>query len=75
MCLGDLAQVINVVDDRTVRAGVGDRIVTVSLLTLDEPVATGDWLQIHSGFALARLTEEEWREAARIRNTPQEEHR
>lgn len=73
MCLGDLAQVIDLVDDRTVRASVGDRIVTVSLLTLDGPVATGEWLQIHSGFALARLTEEERREAARIRTPPQEE--
>jgi hydrogenase maturation factor len=75
MCLGDLAQVIELVDDRTVRASVGDRIVTVSLLTLDGPVAPGDWLQIHSGLALARLTEQERREAARIRNAPQEERR
>ena len=74
MCLGDLAKVIDLVDDQTVRAAVGDRIVTVSLLTLDVPVAAGDWLQTHSGFALARLSEEEWREAARIRNPPQEEH-
>ena len=73
MCLGDLAQVIDLVDDRTVRASVGDRIVIVSLLTLDGSVATGDWLQIHSGFALARLTEEERLEADRIRNTTMEE--
>ena len=73
MCLGDFAQVTDVVDDRTVQARVGDRIVTVSLLTLDGPVAPGDWLQVHSGFALGRLTEEERREADRIRNTTQEE--
>lgn len=73
MCLGDLAQVVERLDDRTVRARVGDRIVTVSLLTLDGPVAPGDWLQVHSGYALARLTEEERREAARIRSTTQEE--
>lgn len=74
MCLGDLAQVTDVVDDRTVHARVGDRVVTVSLLTLDGPVAPGDWLQVHSGFALSRLTDEERRDADRIRNTPQEEH-
>ena len=73
MCLGDLAQVTDVVDDRTVHARVGDRVVTVSLLTLDGPVAPGDWLQVHSGFALGRLTEEERRDADRIRNTTQEE--
>ena len=75
MCLGDLAQVVDLVDDRTVHARVGDRVVTVSLLILDGPVATGDWLQIHSGLALARLTEEERREAERIRNSAQEERR
>jgi hydrogenase expression/formation protein HypC len=71
MCLGELAQVVDLIDDRTVRARVGDRLVTVSLLTLDGSVAPGDWLQVHSGYALARLTEEERREAARIRATTQ----
>jgi hydrogenase expression/formation protein HypC len=75
MCLGELAQVVEVIDDRTVRARVGERVVTVSLLTLDGPVAPGDWLQTHSGYALARLTEEERREAQQIRTTIQEEDR
>ena len=69
MCLGEIAQVTDVVDDRTVRVRVGERSLTVSLLTLDGPVAPGDWLQVHSGFALARLTDEERREAELIRNT------
>ena len=69
MCLGELAEVVDRIDDRTVRARVGDRLVTVSLLTLDGTVAPGDWLQVHSGYALARLTDEERREAARIRAT------
>jgi hydrogenase expression/formation protein HypC len=73
MCLGDLAQVTDLVDERTVRARVGERVVTISLLTLDGPVAPGEWLQVHSGFALARLTEEERLEADRIRNTTMEE--
>ncbi len=75
MCLGEIAQVVDLVDDRSVRARVGDRLVTVSLLTLDGPVATGDWLQVHAGFALARLTDAERRDAARIRNPLQEEPR
>jgi hydrogenase expression/formation protein HypC len=73
MCLADIAQVIDLVDDRTVRARVGDRVLTVSLLTLEGTVAPGEWLQIHSGLALARLSESEQREAARIRNASQEE--
>jgi hydrogenase maturation factor len=74
MCLGEIAQVTELVDDRTVRARVGERVVTVSLLTLDGPTSPGEWLQVHSGFALARLTEEERREAQLIRNTTTEEH-
>jgi len=73
MCLGELAQVTDLVDERTVHARVGERIVTVSLLTIDGPVEPGEWLQVHSGFALARLTDQERREAEHIRNTPQEE--
>lgn len=73
MCLGELAQVTDLVDERTVRARVGERVVTVSLLTLDGPVTPGEWLQIHSGFALARLTEEQRRQAENIRNTTMEE--
>jgi hydrogenase expression/formation protein HypC len=73
VCLADLAQVIDLADDRTVRVRIGDRVVAVSLLTLDGPVAPGDWLQVHAGFALARLTDEERRDAEHIRNAAQEE--
>ena len=75
MCLGELAQVVDVTDARTVRARVGDRVVSVSLLTLDGPVAVGDWLQVHAGFALARLTDEERRDAQRVRGAAEEERR
>ena len=74
MCLGEIAQVTDLVDDTTVHARVGQRVVTVSLLTLEGPVHPGEWLQVHSGFALARLTEEERREAELIRNTTMEGH-
>jgi hydrogenase expression/formation protein HypC len=49
---------------------VGDRVRTVSLLTLDDPVSADDWVHIHSGFALARLTAEQAHEAQEIRTTP-----
>lgn len=72
MCLGELAQVTEVTNTGSVQALIGDRLVTVSLLTLDGPVAPGDWLQVHSGFALARLTDDEQREAMRIRTSTQD---
>jgi hydrogenase expression/formation protein HypC len=75
VCLGELAQVVEVNDGPTVRARVGERLVSVSLLTLDGPVSAGDWLQVHAGFALARLTDEERRDAQRIRDAAQEERR
>ena len=72
MCLGELAEVVEVSDPGTVRARVGDRIVSVSLLTLDGPVAAGDWLQVHAGFALARHTDEDRRHAQRLRDAAPE---
>lgn len=66
MCLGELAEVIDVGTDTAVVAGAG-RTRTVSLLTLTEPVHRGDWVVIHSGFALARVTAEEAREATALR--------
>lgn len=69
MCLGELAQVREVTDDRRAVVDGPTRSQTVSLLTLDDAVASGDWLLVHSGFALARLTTEEAREAQHIRST------
>jgi hydrogenase expression/formation protein HypC len=66
MCLGDLGEVLEVDAPRAV-VRAGERIVTVSLLTLDEPVCRGDWVLCHSGYALSRLTPEEAREAEAIR--------
>lgn len=68
MCLGELAEVIEVGTDGAVVAG-GNRTRTVSLITLTEPVTPGDWVVIHSGFALARVTAEEAREATALRRT------
>lgn len=75
MCLGDIAQVVEVVDEKTVLARIGHREVTISMLTLEGPVVPGEWLQVHSGFALGRVTDEERREAERIRTTSEEEER
>jgi hydrogenase expression/formation protein HypC len=73
MCLGDLGQVLEVGAGPTALVQTGVRTVTISLLTLDEPVGPGDWLVCHSGFALRRVTPEEARQAAVLRTGGQPE--
>lgn len=68
MCLGELAEVAAVGTGTAVVCG-GGRTRTVSLLTLTDPLAPGDWVVIHSGFALAALTAEQAREATALRTT------
>lgn len=66
MCLGELLQV-SAVDSDGVLAGDGRRTVRVSTVTLDGPVAIGEWVLVHSGFALARLDAAEAATARRLR--------
>lgn len=72
MCLGELAEVLQLTGDSAALVRSEARTVTVSLLTLDDAVAPGDWVVCHSGFALSRLTPVEARDAAAIRATPQQ---
>ena len=74
MCLGLVCRVTDVTGSGTaaVRTG-GDRELEVSLLTLDDPVEAGDWLLVHAGFALARLTDEQVTEALAVREPSAEE--
>lgn len=67
MCLGELAEVIEVTDGATAVVRRDGRDSSVALLALEEPVRPGDWLLVHSGFALALLTPEEARDAATVR--------
>jgi hydrogenase expression/formation protein HypC len=67
MCLGELGEVVRVGADGTVEVTSGGRQASVSLMVLGEPVAVGDWLVVHAGFALERLTPEEAEEAALLR--------
>lgn len=67
MCLGELAEVTQVNERGTAEVCSGGRTKTVSLLTLEGPVVPGDWVVIHSGFALERITAAEADEAALIR--------
>lgn len=64
MCLAIPAQIVDLVDDerrlaRVTIAGVR-RMVNVALLDdCDPPLAPGDWVLVHVGFALSRVDEAE----------------
>ncbi len=57
MCLSIPAKIITI-HDNTAKASVGGSIVTISLHLLDE-VKPGDYVLVHSGFALQKLSEDE----------------
>ena len=69
MCLGELAEVVEAPGGSSALVRSRGRTTRVSLLTLDGPVAPGDWLLCHSGFALRRLTLQEAHDAAALRAT------
>lgn len=69
MCVGEIGQVIDVLPSQAL-ASCGGRARPVSLLTLPDTVRPGDWILLHSGFALARLTPDEARDAIALRNPP-----
>jgi hydrogenase expression/formation protein HypC len=65
MCLGVPGRVVAVSDDgetATLDLAGGARQVSLALLS-DDPPAIGDWVTVHTGFAMSRLTEEDAREA------------
>lgn len=69
MCLGEIVQ-LDTVEGSSAAGTIAGRVVTISLVTLSEPVAAGDWVLAHSGFALHRLDPVEAAEAVAIRSTP-----
>jgi hydrogenase expression/formation protein HypC len=73
MCLGELGEVLEVKAGAVADVRVGDLVRSVSLLALDQPVGPGDWVLIHSGFALGHLTPDEALEAEQIRTHTSEE--
>ena len=69
MCLGEIGEVTALPEVGRAEVLLGARTAVVSLLTLDETVATGDLVLVHAGFALARLTPEQAAEALDVRET------
>jgi hydrogenase expression/formation protein HypC len=68
MCLAIPGQVVTVhpaeemavVDIMGVRRRVGTQML------IDEPVSAGDWVLVHVGFALSRISDEHAREQLRV---------
>jgi hydrogenase assembly chaperone HypC/HupF len=56
MCLAIPNEVVGKGDGATVTVRRGSRESTASLLATDEPVEVGDWVLVHSGLVLTRLT-------------------
>ena len=72
MCLGMVGQVLSVGPAGCVEVDAGDRIITASLLAMPDAVGPRDWVLMHSGLVLGRLTEQEARDALELRNLTNE---
>jgi len=68
MCLGTVGLITAMEPDQHVRVRAGDRDITASLLAVTETVGPGDWVLVHSGLVLTRLTEQEARDALELRD-------
>lgn len=64
MCVALPGLVVEVTDPANglVTVDVAGMTRTVSTAVLDESIDVGDWLEVHSGFALAKITEDEAQE-------------
>ncbi len=69
MCLGEICQVVGHESNNRARVRGEVREQTVSLVTLDRRADVGDWIVVHSGFALGWLDPHEAAEALALRAT------
>lgn len=68
MCLGTVGRITTIGADRCVEVRTGGREITASLLAVADELAPGDWVLVHSGLVLDRLTEAEARDALELRD-------
>ncbi len=59
MCLAYPYKIVEVKDEWTAIAEVNGVRTEVALHLLPEPVKEGDWVLVHVGFAIQKLSEEE----------------
>ena len=67
MCLGVVGQIVAMGHDTQVQVSAGDRTITASTLAVSDTLVRGDWVLVHSGLVLARLTAQEAGEALELR--------
>jgi len=72
MCLGTVGQITAAGPDRCVQVRAGDREISASLLAVSDAVGPGDWVLVHSGLVLARLTDQEATDALELRKPTNE---
>jgi len=68
MCLGTVGQIISMGPQQCVEVRTGDRALTASLLAVSDDLGPGDWVLVHSGLVLSRLTEQEALDALELRD-------
>ena len=69
MCLAIPAKIIDLLDDDTGRALVeviGVRRHIDTGLLQDDPPVVGDWVLVHVGFAMSKISEEQARDQLRM---------
>jgi hydrogenase expression/formation protein HypC len=66
MCLGTIGQVAAVGPNGCAKIRAGDREITASLMAVSTPIVPGDWVLVHSGLVLERLTDQEARDALQL---------
>ncbi len=69
MCLGTVAKVVEVFSDGRAQVEHGGVYEDVLKMTVGDIVMPGDWVVIHSGFVLERISEARARDALAIRAT------
>lgn len=66
MCLGEIVR-LDAVSGSSGVAYVGERALAISLVALEQSVTVGDWVVVHSGFALERLDPDQAADALSLR--------
>ena len=73
MCLGEVGRVQDVIGPDAISIALDGRTATVSVMLLDAAPTVGDWVLVHSGFVLGKLTEAEARAALHMRRADRDE--
>lgn len=67
MCLAIPAKITEIKDEfATCQVGDSETFITVSLMLMEEEVALGDYLIVHAGFALRKLSQEDAQESLSV---------